>query len=399
MRLLMLMYEFPSSLDEPIVSGEVKNPYTLYRGLVAGGHDVQVVSVPFLTHSVRTPTTRNGTVHNITDVPDGRGRGVIKYFDRARQVAKHVKRLDPAAFDLVHAEAPVLALGVRKAAGGWEHKPLVATGHGTNLPEADADAHANLRYRLRAANARLVVPIDRAGFRASDAVVSVSKFQADEMKTIYGVAESQIAVIHNGVELGRYASLSVPKDSKNNILFVGRLAPKKGVIALVEAMTHVLKDLPDATLVIVGGTPEFDFLGSEVADRIAKLGLQDSVTIEMAVPETILPEYYRSADVLVAPSEGYESLPTVILEAMAADLPVVATRSWGTPEALGDLHPGLLPDNQPATIASGIVRILSDPTARANSLAQQRERVGRFDSDTYLTSHLALYEQLIGRHQ
>jgi glycosyltransferase involved in cell wall biosynthesis len=395
MRLLMLTYEFPSSLDEPIVSGEVKNPYTLYRGLIGDGHEVRVVNVPFLTHTVSTPTVRRDTAHTVTDIPDGRGRGVVRYYDRARQVARHLRRCRADAFDLVHAEAPVLALGVRKAGTDWRQKPLVVTGHGTNLPEANADAHANIRQRLRAVNARLVVPIDRAGFRAANSVVSVSEFQAAEMAQIYGVDKDSMEIIHNGVEFSRYSSSgALPNNS--SILFVGRLAPKKGVVQLIEAMPLVLKRKPDASLVIVGGTAEFDFIGHEVIGRVRDLGLEGSVRIEMAVPEAKLPEFYSSCDVLVAPSEGYESLPTVILEAMAADRPVVATQSWGTPEALGDRHPGLLRDNNPATIAAGILKILEDPDARQICLAEQRARLGQFDSATYVAQHLELYARLIG---
>ena len=396
-RLLMLGYEFPSSTGEAVVSGEVKNPASLAWALAARGHSVTVASVPFLTRTQVTSDLRATPgplpVH---DIPEGRGRGVLRYLDRAYRVSRWLRRQDPRDFDVVHAQAPPLALAVRLAGRRWADVPLVVTGHGTNLPEADADAHGGLRHRLRALHARAVVPVDRAGFSAADMTISVSGFQAQELQEIYRVPSDRIRVIRNGVDFDRYApDEERRRDSGSaDILFVGRMAPKKGLVPLVRAMPRVLEAVPEARLHIVGGSEPFNFLGDAVADEIRALGLSGHVQVEMAVPESELPGYYRSHDVLIAPSEGYESLPTVILEAIACRTPVIATKSWGTPEVLGDDHPGLLESTEPADIAEALVRFLTDPRVREQALEAQGRRVELFDLRTCLTDHVSLYEEV-----
>lgn len=399
----MLTYEFPDSLDSAVVSGEVKNPYHLARGLVREGHSVTIVSVPALSRSVQHAGPRVGSEFPTHDVPEGRLVAVPRYALRIRNVKRYLPRVPGIAqFDVVHAQAPALAaaaLSARRQGVLAAGTPIITTGHGTNLPEADADGSFNLRQRLRTINARGILLIDRAAFRSSDGVVSVSEFQKTELAELYGVPGERIHIVHNGIDLEHYGpSDTLPAaDSSDGpvILFVGRLVPKKGLQYLIRAFGAISERHPGARCVVVGGSAAFDTYGGPLRALAAECGVTDRFTWLGDVPESELPECFRRADVCAFPSEGYESLPTVVLEAMASGVPVVATRAWGTPEALGDDHPGLTPEADPGAVADAVLRFLDDPQTRSRVVAEQAVRVRAFDLRTTVSHHERIYRDAL----
>ena len=97
----LIGYEVPNNIEEAIVSGEVKNPYSLMRGLARNGHDLTIFSIPFLTKSVSRGGWRAESDIPTFDIPEGRGRGVIRYLDRIQRAAKAIapillgKKFDP----------------------------------------------------------------------------------------------------------------------------------------------------------------------------------------------------------------------------------------------------------------------------------------------------------------
>ncbi len=399
----MLTYEFPDSLDSAVVSGEVKNPYHLARGLVRNGHRVTIVSVPALSRNVQRAGPRNDCEFPTHDVPEGRLVALPRYALRVRNVAKYLPRVPGiGGFDVVHAQAPALAaaaLSARRRGVLAPGTPIVTTGHGTNLLEADADGSFNLRQRLRIVNARGILLIDRAAFRASDGVVSVSEFQKTELAELYGVPNDRIHIVHNGIDLEHYRP-SAPASSTDPsaspvILFVGRLVPKKGLQYLIRAFGAIAERHPGARCVVIGGSASFDTYGGSLRALASECGVADRITWLSEVPESELPEHFRRADVCAFPSEGYESLPTVVLEAMACGVPVVATRAWGTPEALGDDHPGLTPESDPTAVADAVLRLLDDVETRDRVVAEQAQRVSAFDLRTTVTYHERIYRDAL----
>jgi colanic acid/amylovoran biosynthesis glycosyltransferase len=149
------------------------------------------------------------------------------------------------------------------------------------------------------------------------------------------------------------------------ILHVGRLVGKKGTTVLLEAMAR----LPEARLVVVGDGPERPRLERQAAglgDRVRFLGALDSAAVA---------EWMQRASLLAAPSltarnGDAEGLPTVIVEAAATALPVVATRHSGIPEAVVDGETGfLVPEGDPEALAERIALLIGS--------AELRERMGR----------------------
>ena len=168
--------------------------------------------------------------------------------------------------------------------------------------------------------------------------------------------------------LGNAVSIPDETASGEGVLYVGRLAPKKGLEYLLEAMTDV-----DAHLMIVGDGSERDRLER----RAAELDIDVTFVGEVA-PEAV-DSYYRDAGVFALPSLEGEGMPNVVLEAMSWGLPVVATDSGGLPTMIEDGENGfLVPMRDSEAIAERIGELLID--------ASQRE-VMRKASQEYTQDH------------
>jgi glycosyltransferase involved in cell wall biosynthesis len=115
------------------------------------------------------------------------------------------------------------------------------------------------------------------------------------------------------------------------------------------------------------------------------------VTLLGNVPQSELPRWYSAADLMVLASSS-EGWANVLLEAMACGTPVVATRTWGTPEVVGDRGAGLLVDERSApALASAVLQMLSQPPARAAVLEYARE----FSWEQTSQAQLRLFGQLV----
>jgi glycosyltransferase involved in cell wall biosynthesis len=203
--------------------------------------------------------------------------------------------------------------------------------------------------------------------RAAAKVIVLSAAQADFVATAYGVRRAKVAVLPNGVdeEFVLPPSRPDPGDRPVRLLYVGRLTPQKNIRRLLEAFGRMTRP---ASLTLVG-----DGEDRAMAERLAgRLGLTE-VRFAGAQRGPALVEWYRWADVFVLASDR-EGMPLVLLEAMAAGLPIVATDVAGTRELVGDV--GLLTGCDAAALAAGLDRIAGEPELRA-SLAAASHRLGR----------------------
>jgi len=150
------------------------------------------------------------------------------------------------------------------------------------------------------------------------------------------------------------------------ILAAGRLVGKKGFRQLVQAMPLVCERLPQIQLIILGEGPERGWLEGYIAEA----SLSDCVQLRGAVAWSAMPDYLVSCDVFCMPSVrdvygNLDGLPTVILEAMAAGRPVIATRVAGVPLVVRDPETGVLVDNAtPDELSAALVRVLGSPIER-----------------------------------
>jgi phosphatidylinositol alpha-1,6-mannosyltransferase len=160
-------------------------------------------------------------------------------------------------------------------------------------------------------------------------------------------------------------------ESAEVVLFVGRFAPLKNVSLLIEAFALLRGDRPRARLVLVGEGA----LEGRLRSEARRLGIESAVLFAGARPPHELPSYYAAADVFALPS-SFDNSPNVLLEAMACELPVVATRVGGVPRYVQDGQNGLLVEpGQPAALAAALARVLDDPALRARLVAGGLEQV------------------------
>jgi glycosyltransferase involved in cell wall biosynthesis len=162
------------------------------------------------------------------------------------------------------------------------------------------------------------------------------------------------------------------------LVFVGRLVIEKGVDDLLRAVAMLKSELPDTTVVVVGTGQDQD----ELRALCTSLSLDDRVTFAGWIEPAGVPAYMTAADIFVGLSKqsasGWrEGLGLVFLEAMAAQTPVVATRSGGIPDIVVHEETGLLvSENAPAQAAAAIERLHADPEL-AVRLATQGSELAR----------------------
>ncbi len=242
--------------------------------------------------------------------------------------------------------------------------------------------------------------INRWTSALDDRVIAVCEVVRQAEMERAGVTAERVVTIYNGVEVNRYTELKAATRRRTRTAlgapleapllgFVGRLHPQKNVAALLAAMKQVKERFPAARLVVVGDGE----LRSALEAQAQALGLQSSVIF--AGQRTDVPEILAALDAFTLPSL-WEGLPNAALEAMAAGLPVIATRVGGVPEVVVDEVTGLLvPPGDSNALAEAIVRLLQDPDGRQAMGQAGRERVrAHFSVERMVRETEALYEEL-----
>jgi len=223
----------------------------------------------------------------------------------------------------------------------------------------------------------------------------------------YGVTAT---VVHNGVDPARFPPITAEQRSVRRLavgggdrfvfLAVGGIEPRKGSVFLLEAMGLLKRrSTPSPVLVVVGGHSFQDYSDyrERALDRLTEWGLRLGTDVVMpgTVDDAELAGWYRSADALAFPSlkEGWG---LVVLEALSADLPVVATDMPVFREYLTDGYDSLLvPVADSAALADAMERLMVDRDLRARLSGGGREVVARFTWPASARHHATLYQETI----
>ena len=215
--------------------------------------------------------------------------------------------------------------------------------------------------------------------RAADRIIAVSDEIARSLGRWFGVASKRIEVVYNGVDTGRFRpdteraasirrALGLGEDEAV-VLFVSHVTRQKGLHVLLRALPRVREAWPRVRVVVVGAG---DYLadGQALAQR---LGVSSQVFFAGEVPHERTPEYLAACDVFVFPTLRQEGLPFALLEAMASEKPVLASRIGGVPSVVRDGVNGVLVRaGDPEALAEGLLGLLAD-----RQLARQLARSAR----------------------
>lgn len=205
--------------------------------------------------------------------------------------------------------------------------------------------------------------------------------------------------IYNGVDLSLYDEsddrrTELPANSHPVVGFVGQLVPRKGVRTLIEALSKLTPRFPNLLLVLVGRSPSGeDDYETECRKRVGELGLNTHVLF--AGFRRDVAAWMRTFDVFALPTRS-EPFGKVIIEAMAAECPVVATNVGGIPEIIGNPDLGILvPPDDPEATASAIGRFLEDgQLARRVGSAGSVHARNRFGLEAMVRRIEATYDQV-----
>jgi len=268
----------------------------------------------------------------------------------------------------------------------WKQYPWIAFHHG---------------YTATDRKMRVYNRFDRWSLPKADLVITVCNAFALELGSVARVAPERIRVRHNSI---RPVSPSAAEDvralrerlgiieNEAVILSVGRLSKEKAHADLIKAFKQLCEANPDLNfkLVIVGDGPEREPLESAAAQS----GVSQRIIFAGQV--TDVRPFYAMSDVFVLPSLT-EGSPNVLLEAMAASVPVVATAVGGVPEIVENEESALLvPANDPASLAAAIARVLTDQDLAQRLTAHAAELVAtRYTPEKYVRSLIEIYREVI----
>lgn len=239
--------------------------------------------------------------------------------------------------------------------------------------------------------------------RTADAGIAVSDAVAAGFRTWAGVDPR---VVPNGVDVSTFTPerRGGPRDRYDIgtgplILFVGRLAPAKGVDVLVRAAPEVLRDHPDATFVLVGPNKHM-FGGGEGAEYAAQVDdlldthdVRDAFVLTGQVSDEELRDLYAEADVFALPSR-FEAQPMVVPEALASGTPVVATDVGGIPEVLTDDVGRLVPSEEPDALSDALLTVLDPDVIEGLSTAARQYAVDRYAWERVVDDIESIYHEV-----
>lgn len=241
------------------------------------------------------------------------------------------------------------------------------------------------------------------------AVICCSNFIRDQFLEHVTYPAASVFVVYNGVDLDHFrpgdkqasrARLGIPADDVV-ILFAGQVNEEKGLLHLVRACRHLAPD-NDVRLVVAGSSA----LWGDSAQSGAQTPYERQVATEAENLKTTflgkvahgrMPIVYQAADVFVCPSVWDEPFGMVNLEAMATELPVVASRAGGIPEAIANDETGfLVPASDAPALAGALRRLLDNPTLRREMGQAGRRRAHRYSWGTIAAQVESIYDSRYG---
>lgn len=245
--------------------------------------------------------------------------------------------------------------------------------------------------------------LDKKVLRYMDRVVCVSQAQADKIRRC-GVSEQKIVVIPNAIDVGRFENLDPAGRTRLEKMFptrpqqiigaAGRLSPEKGFDVLIDAARAVIAKNPKVGFVLFGEGQ----LRKSLAEQVSRHGLQDHFVFAgfCSDLDALLPHF----DLFVQSSHT-EGMPNVILEALAAGVPVVATNVGGTGEIIKNGLTGRLVDaNSADQLIAPINEVLQDQTITALFSANGKSQIqSQFGFANQAQSYRRLFAQLVPSHR
>jgi glycosyltransferase involved in cell wall biosynthesis len=259
--------------------------------------------------------------------------------------------------------------------------------------------------------------------RKADLILGCSRHITDKVRQSFPSLAGRCQTLYNGVDLATF--VNDPKKNEKRLepkqlLFVSKVSPEKGLHVLLEAFKEVVEKNPCVRLEVVGSlnawplgfliwlsedskvqklasfhrkgsSSYFDYL----TRRCVSLNISNNVTFHGRIPHEEVVKFYQAADVFVLPSFT-EAFNMDIIEAMACQVPIVATKVGGNPEAVEDGKTGLLVESgNSRALTNAILELLSNEALRRKMGKIGRKQVESLSWDNIVTNLLQLYRDMV----
>ena len=245
----------------------------------------------------------------------------------------------------------------------------------------------SLLYRPNALLGLLYLRLENILMRRGDLFLFESTYSSNVFRDKIGTPRGIVRVVHNGIDENDFA-LVEPAPDATDIVFVGEFRPVKGIDVLIEAIGSMHRAGRRISATIVGNGPEEGALRAQAA----RLGLAGHIRFVPAMPAR---RAFAFGRLMLVPSRS-ESLPYIVLEAVGAGIPLIATRVGGIPEIYGPQTDCLVPSDDPAALATAIAAALDNPQAMQAATLTLRDRVrSRFSVETMVDGVLDSYRQAL----
>jgi phosphatidyl-myo-inositol alpha-mannosyltransferase len=359
-----------SPYDYPYPGGVTEQVKGLEKALTVRGHEV-VIMAPSSEEDAGEAPVNVRRLGAVIELPANGSRARISLSLGASRMVRAI--LAQEAFDIIHLHEPLMPLA-----------PLLVLRQSLTCNVGTFHAYGDESIAYAAAR-----PLLRGYFERLHGRIAVSEAARDYVSQYF---PGDYTIIPNGIDVARFATPAAPiaryQDRRPTILFVGRFEEhRKGFRSLLDALPLVRTVFPEVRVVVVGkGDP------AAFADLLPPE--PDVVEFVGFVSAAELPRYYQSCDVYCAPSTGQESFGVVLLEAMAAGAPIVASRNVGYAAVMTHGQEGFLCEPRaPEALAVALVRVLSDADLRRAMIARGRTTALRYDWPVIAARVEAFYEQ------
>ena len=390
MRALILSWEYPPLIE----GGLARHVRKLAENLAAQGVDVHVlargreedpaeeVKGGVLVHRVREPERPRDLSEFVA---------WIEHMN-SDMLAAGVEVGDRYDFDVVHGHDWLVASAGDHLAKRFR-APLVVTIHATEYGRHQGwvDKHPQ----------SYIHGVERWMANRAERVITCSSYMREHVADIYGLEESRVHVIPNGIDpselvpvddLDTLRSRFAAPDEKL-VLLVGRLVYEKGFQLALEALPGLIERIGKVRFIVAGsGTAE-----QELREQATALGLDDHGTFLGWIGDDVLHSLYRIADLTVVPSI-YEPFGLVALEAMASGCPCLVADTGGLREVVPNEDVGLrFRSRDPRSLATMAERLLTDDELRDRLVAEASEHVLSFDWADVAAQVSAVYRDVTRR--
>ncbi len=364
--------------DYPYPGGVTEHIGALDKEFRARGHDTRIIAA--------SSANENGLSDRVIKVSGAVAAmpfsGSTARITIAPTVYRRVKKiLQEEKFDIVHVHeptVPILSLVVLRHS------------HAVNVGTFHAYRESNAIYKIAGAL------IQRAMNRL-DGRIYVSAIVREYLVQYFPGGHT---LIPNGIDCARFDSPAIQpierfNDSRANILFVGRMEARKGFRYLLRAYPRIKRAIPNARLLVVGAYGDKEKAAFVRYCRAHKIR---GVHFIGYVSPAELPRYYRTATIFCAPSTGFESFGIVLLEAMAAGVPIVASNIAGYRAVLDDgVQGALVPPGDEDALARAIIALWRDPARRAQMRDAGNHKAAQYDWQIIAQRVLDYYNELLAR--